>query len=138
MSPGHTVQAMALISEQERGDLQKLVEQLDRCVDPWCAQTQQPSLTSAVQPGSAMAGDDTATDPFRVSTVAWHSITAAVDHIRCFRDSLITNRTPASIETLVRTHSQYTLLRAALENASLAAGSLPQMTGPSGLHVVCE
>lgn len=114
------MQAMALISEQERGDLQKLVEQLDRCVDPWCAQTQQPSLTSAVQPGSAMAGDDTATDPFRVSTVAWHSITAAVDHIRCFRDSLITNRTPASIETLVRTHSQYTLLRAALENASLA------------------
>jgi hypothetical protein len=114
------VRAVALISEQERGDLLKLVELLDRCVDPWCAQTQQPSCASAVRPGSAMADDDMATDPFRVSTVAWHGITAAVDHIRCFRDSLITSRTDTNIETLVRTHSQYTLLRAALENASLA------------------
>jgi hypothetical protein len=47
-------------------------------------------------------------------------ITAAIDHIRCFKDSLITSRTPAGIKTLVRTHSQYTLLRAALWNASLA------------------
>lgn len=119
-SPGHTVRAVAMISEQERGDLLKLVEQLDRCVDPWCAQTQQPSRASAILPGSTMASDDMATDPFRISTAAWHGITAAVDHIRCFRDSLITNRTPGGIETLVRTHSQYTLLRAALENASLA------------------
>ena len=28
---------MALITEQERSDLLKLVERLDRCVDPWCA-----------------------------------------------------------------------------------------------------
>lgn len=109
-----------MITEREQNDLLKLVERLDRCVDPWCAQTQHPSGAWATHPDSAMATDDAETTPFMMSTAAWHAITASVDHLRCFRDSLITSRTPTSIETLVRSHSQYTLLRAAFENASWA------------------
>ncbi len=67
-----------------------------------------------------MATDDAETTPFMMSTAAWHAIMAIVDHLRCFRDSLITSRTPTTIETLVRSHSQYTLLQAAFENASWA------------------
>ena len=109
---------VVMITEREQNDLLRLVERLDRCVDPWCAQTQHPSGAWATHPDSAMAADDAETTPFMMSTAAWHAITASVDHLRCSRDSLITSRTPTTIETLVRSHSQYTLLRAAFENAS--------------------
>jgi hypothetical protein len=109
-----------MLTAQEDLDLRKLIDRLDRCVDPWCAKTNDRAAWPEAEPGSALANGDAAADPYLLSTVAWHSITAAVDELRCLRDSLFESRTPSSIQTIIRSHSQYTLLRAALENASWA------------------
>lgn len=113
-----------MLANVEQADVSKIVERLDKCVDPWCALTNEDSGAWETSPGSALAVGDSATDPYRMSTTAWTSITAAVDHLRCFRDSFVDSRTPSNIETVIRINSQYTLLRAALENSSWAVWAL--------------
>jgi hypothetical protein len=70
--------------------------------------------------GSDLAADDTSVHPHQVSHAAWAAISAAVSHLGCLRDSLFTRTGPAAFEARLHTHAQFTLVRAALENASHA------------------
>lgn len=114
----------AVLTAVEQSDLLKLIKRLDQCVDLWAAKTTEPSGAWEAAPGSELAVDDAATDPYRISTTAWHSLAAAVDNLRCFRDSLIESRTATNIETTIRLHSHYLLLRGALENSSWTVWTL--------------
>jgi hypothetical protein len=73
-----------------------------------------------VAPGSELENDDKLTHPFNVSPVPWSAITAAVSHLGTLRDSLFQSTGPAEIRARIHTHGQLTLVRGALENASMA------------------
>ena len=60
------------------------------------------------------------TYPYHVSSSAWWAITAAVSHAICLRDSLFVWQDATHATVRLHTHGQLTLLRGALENASLA------------------
>jgi hypothetical protein len=89
-------------------------------VEEWEQLTGQPSGAWEVRPGSDLADDDTVTYPYQVSSSAWAAITAAVSHASCLRDSLFVWQDATHATVRLHTHGQLTLLRGALENASLA------------------
>lgn len=70
--------------------------------------------------GSELAADDRLAHPFNVSPAPWSAITAAVSHLGVLRDSIFQSTGPAAIHAQIHTHGQLTLVRGALENASLA------------------
>src|SRR3954469_16735738 len=96
----------AVVTVDERTVLARLVAHLDQCVDQWHDATVGPGGQVQVALGSALGADNIA--GFQVGTIAWHAIIAAVDHLVCFRDSLIISRSATNIDTMTRTHSQYT------------------------------
>jgi hypothetical protein len=71
-------------------------------------------------PGSELEIDDKLAHPFNVSPVPWSAITAAVSHLGALRDSLFQSTGPAEVRARIHTHGQLTLVRGALENASMA------------------
>jgi hypothetical protein len=82
-------------------------------VGPWLVRIDPSAPTSAVGPGSALAGDDRRTDPYQLSHSAWHSVSHAVDHLHMLRSVL---RDAGTIQM----YAPYSVIRAALENASAA------------------
>lgn len=70
--------------------------------------------------GSELEADDKLATPYTVSAAAWSAITAAVDHLGTLRDSLFQHTGPDTVHATIHTHGQLTLVRGALENASLA------------------
>ena len=73
-----------------------------------------------VAPGSELETDDRLAHPYTVSAAAWSAATAAVDHLGTLRDSLFQHTGPDTVHVQIHTHGQLTLVRGALENASLA------------------
>ena len=71
-------------------------------------------------PGSELATDDQVAHPYTVSSASWSAITAAVSHLGTLRDSLFREARPGVFRVQLHTHGQLTLVRGALENASLA------------------
>jgi hypothetical protein len=71
-------------------------------------------------PGSELETDDRLAYPFTVSAAPWSAITAAVSHLGALRDSIFRPNGPAKVHAQVHTHGQLSLVRGALENASLA------------------
>ena len=71
-------------------------------------------------PGSELEADDKRAHPFTVSSASWSAITAAVSHLGTLRDSVFWSTAPAQVHARIHTHGQLTLVRGALENASLA------------------
>ena len=71
-------------------------------------------------PGSELETDDKLAHPFTVSLAPWSAATAAVSHLGALRDSLFQATGPAKVHAQIHTHGQLTLVRGALENASLA------------------
>ncbi len=71
-------------------------------------------------PGSELATDDQVAHPYTVSSASWSAITAAVSHLGTLRDSLFRDTRPGVVRVQLHTHGQLTLVRGALENASLA------------------
>jgi hypothetical protein len=71
-------------------------------------------------PGSELGIDDKLAHPFGVSLAPWSAVTAAVSHLGVLRDSLFQATGPAKVHAQIHTHGQLTLVRGALENASLA------------------
>ncbi|MCD0451758.1 hypothetical protein LO762_21545 [Actinocorallia sp. API 0066] len=67
-----------------------------------------------IQAGSPLAGDDDRSHPYEVGHAAAHALFVAHDHLLCLRSSF--GREPI----VVHTHGQFTLARAALENAARA------------------
>ena len=86
-----------------------------------------------VEPCSALAGDDRKADPYHVSHMAWQSLTVAVDHLHCFRESLV-QEVEDKLSLTLYSYSQYSLMRGALENSARAAWLL----GPSSRAVRIE
>ncbi|QIB42821.1 hypothetical protein [Streptomyces aureoverticillatus] len=87
--------------------------------------TQSDSRAWVVAPGSALAGDDTKTAPYQVSHSAWQALTVAVDHLHCFRRTLVGDaergtRAPITMHT----HGQFSLLRGVIENSARAVWML--------------
>lgn len=70
--------------------------------------------------GSELEADDKLAHPFTVSPVPWSAITAAVSHLGALRDSLFHVTGPTEVRARIHTHGQLTLVRGALENASMA------------------
>ena len=75
-----------------------------------------------VAPGSELAADDAATEPFQVHSAAWAAIIAAVDHLVCLRDSMLVPDpdAPSHFTARLHLHGQPSLIRGALENSSRA------------------
>jgi hypothetical protein len=71
-------------------------------------------------PGSELETDDKLAGPFGVSLAPWSAVTAAVSHLGALRDSLFQVTGPGKVHARIHTHGQLTLVRGALENASLA------------------
>jgi hypothetical protein len=84
------------------------------------ALTQSNSKGWEVQTGSALAGDDAKTDPFQVSHNAWSALSVAVDHLHCYRSSLVGEQHGTNLRLTLHTHAQYSLLRGAFENSARA------------------
>jgi hypothetical protein len=70
--------------------------------------------------GSDLETDDKLAHPFTVSPFPWSAITAAVSHLGALRDSLFHMIGPTEVRARIHTHGQLTLVRGALENASMA------------------
>ncbi|WP_206797021.1 hypothetical protein [Amycolatopsis sp. MtRt-6] len=89
-------------------------EALGRTFEPaesWIERVGRPATLPA--PGSELAVDDQATDPRRLSHLALTAVGAAVDHFHASSLLISTGR-------VVHMNAQFTLLRAALENAATA------------------
>ncbi|WP_030276368.1 hypothetical protein [Streptomyces sp. NRRL B-24484] len=98
-------------------DLQRLLEKVPPLVertttDSWEGWT--------VHPGSELAADDAKTDPFQASHMAHLALVVAVDHLQALAASLAVQQVEDRHEVTIQTHAQFTLLRAALENAARA------------------
>lgn len=64
-----------------------------------------------VQPGSSLAGDDAKTNPYQASHNAWSALSVAVDHLHCFRSTLVGEQKGNELPITLHTHGQYSLLR---------------------------
>ncbi len=70
--------------------------------------------------GSDLAADDELSHPYDMSLASWAAIVAAVSHLGTLRDSLFHRVGPNEVKVWLHTHGQLTLVRGALENASMA------------------
>lgn len=80
-------------------------------VDDWFVRSQQEQASPA--PGSSLAGDDKASDPYPVSAAATSVLISAVNHIHAVRTLIVEAKK-------VHPNAPLTLLRGALENAATA------------------
>ena len=69
-------------------------------------------------PGTQPAGDDAKTDPYQVSHNAWSTLSVAVDHMHCYRASLMGEQQGTELPLTLHTHAQYSLLRGAFESSA--------------------
>jgi hypothetical protein len=97
-----------------------LIEELAPRIDAFNEAVDHPAAAT-VRADSPLGGDDKAADPFQVSHTAWHSLVHAADNLRALR-LLTVSEANEDRHVQVRTHpfAAYPLLRAALENASIA------------------
>ncbi len=103
----------------EQADLAKLITLLGHAaalqertgVDPNAA---------AVDPGSALAGDDRRAYPHQLSHAAWHALTISVDHLHCLHSAVVGCQEHSPSSVLLHIYAPFTLLRAGLENAATA------------------
>jgi hypothetical protein len=104
-------------SEAEK--LGRLAEALE-VVDRWDRLTGSASGAWEVSADSDLARDNAVTHPREVSPAAWAAISAAVSHLACLRESVFRDQDPNTVSARIHTHGQLTLVRGALENASMA------------------
>jgi hypothetical protein len=100
------------VNDNEQRHVQKLLHGLEQ-VDGWRARINPDGPRSAPPDGSPLKADNNRTAPYQLGHAAWHAISHAVDHLHCLH-ALITDA------QLLNMYAPYTLVRAALENASAA------------------
>ena len=83
-------------------------------IHQWQTEREGARLSFNPEPGSALAVDDRAADPFHLSHVALHSIGVAVDNLHALRAAI-------QEASSLHTHAPYSLLRAAIEAAATTA-----------------
>lgn len=86
-------------------------------VDGWVARIDPVAEPPQPAPGSALRADDQRTHPHRLSHATWNSLSHAVDHLNCLHTLLRDARQ-------IHMYAPYSLVRAALENASAAVWML--------------
>jgi len=106
---GHTVSTM---DNKDRPHFEQLLKLLD-ALDGWLARIDPNAADDHVEPGSALAGDDSRTDPYQTSQAVWHALSHAVDPLNCLRAVL---RDAQAIHM----YAPYALVRATVENACAA------------------
>jgi hypothetical protein len=86
-------------------------------LDGWLARIDPDAARQRPMPGSALSADDEYLYPYRLSDAAWHALSHAVDHLSCLR-AVVRDA------GLIHMYAPFSLLRAALENASAAVWML--------------
>jgi hypothetical protein len=94
-------------SEDARRQLAKIFAMVDK----WRERTH--AVPTQPVPGSSLSADDAATAPYQLSHMVGGALLSAVDHFDAFRALVVDAQ-------VVHARAPYTLLRAALENASVA------------------
>jgi len=115
------------VAEAERQHLLELLSEL-RKVDAWVARMDPSTRPPGPQPGSSLYGDDARTHPYELSHGAWHALSHAVDHLNCLHVLL-------KDAQVIHMFAPFSLVRAALENASAAVWMLQP---PSRTSRVCR
>jgi hypothetical protein len=100
------------MDDHEKPIFDALLQMLEQ-IDPWLAVLAPDGPRPSPQPGSALVGDNNATDPFHLSHAAWFALSTAVDHLHAHRTMLRDART-------IHMFAPYSLLRGAFENAAAA------------------
>ena len=103
----------------DQADIVELIKLLGRAA-AWQERTGSDQNASAVDPGSALAGDDRRTDPYQVSHAAWHALTISVDHLHCLQSAVNGYEAHDPLAVRLHVYAPFTLLRAGLENAATA------------------
>lgn len=104
------------VDERERPQYAELLRLLG-AVDGWLTRIDPGSQRPYPAPGSPLRADDERTHPYETSHGAWHALSHAVDHLHCLRSVLRDAR-------MIHMYAPYSLVRAALENASAAVWML--------------
>lgn len=107
------------MTPEEDAKLRNLGQALDS-VRRWEGLVGQENGAWRATAGSDLAADDALSHPYEVSPAAWAAIVAAVSHLGTLRDSLFHHVGANEIIAWLHTHGQLTLVRGALENASMA------------------
>jgi hypothetical protein len=115
------------VAEAERQYLLELLSEL-RKVDAWVARMDPSTRPPGPPPGSSLYGDDARTRPYELSHGAWHALSHAVDHLNCLHVLL-------KDAQVIHMFAPFSLVRAALENASAAVWMLQP---PSRTSRVCR
>lgn len=102
---------------------QALLRELSQ-VDAWVARIDPAASHPGPAPGSPLRGDDARTHPYELSHGAWHSLSHAVDHLNCLYALL-------KDAQVIHMFAPFSLVRAALENASAAVWMLQPPSRPS-------
>lgn len=80
-------------------------------IDGWFERTSK--KPAAIKPGSDLDADDQATDYLHVSHMVTTSLLHAVDHLHCLKTLIVEAK-------MLHTSAPFTLIRSAVENASVA------------------
>ena len=111
-SPGIDGPYPASVSQDDSRYHQAVVKRMDR-INLWLQRLDPVSGGPTVRSGSATESDDGIPAPYQMSHEAWRKLSSAVDHVNAARAPL------AAAEPVLYPFAPYTLLRAALENASV-------------------
>jgi hypothetical protein len=103
----------------EQADLAKLITLLRRAA-AFQERTGVDPNAAAVDPGSALDGDDRRAYPHQLSHAAWHALTISVDHLHCLHSAVVGCQEHSPSSALLHIYAPFTLLRAGLENAATA------------------
>lgn len=104
------------MDERDRPHYLEILRELS-ALDGWLARIDPDAADTRPASGSPLGADDGRTHPFQTSHAVWHALSHAVDPLNCLRSVL---RDAGAIHM----YAPYSLIRAALENASAAAWML--------------
>jgi hypothetical protein len=113
------------VDDQDAANYQDLLDALSK-IDPWLARIDPRASRPGPQTASPMLGDDNRLKPYHMSHASWAALSHAVDHLSCLR-SVVRDA------GVVHMYAPYTLVRAALENASTSVWLLAPPGRPQRL-----
>jgi hypothetical protein len=115
---------VSCVDEKDRPHYEELLRLLSQ-VDGWVRRIDPAHADRPQEPpsGSPLRGDDERTRPYQLSHAAWHSLSHAVDHLNCLHALLRDAH-------MIHMFAPYSLVRSALENASVAVWMLQPASRP--------
>jgi hypothetical protein len=102
----------AVTAQQPTNDVSAIAKELAP-LDLWLPYVSPDGPRPMSMAGSSLMGDDNATDPYYLSHAAWGGISSAVDHLNTLKTMIMDAK-------VLHIYSPFTIIRAAIENASTA------------------